>query len=154
MSTFCLDTDVFIDATKIYPRDVFRRVWETLETWADEDRIIAPEEVLGELERVDDDTSQWARRHKHIFKARDETVQTALAGILERFPGIVRPDDPFPSADAWVVAQAKARDAIVVTKENPSRGPGGAPKIPDVCRELGVPCMKLLDLIREMNLGY
>jgi len=154
MRPFCLDTDVFIDATKLYPRDVFSRLWQTLEAWARGGRIIAPEEVLRELQKVDDDTSEWAREHAHLFRPPDERVQQALASILKRLPELVRADDPTPAADAWVVAQAKADDAVVVTKENPARGPGARPKIPDVCREFGVGCVKLLDLLREMDLGY
>lgn len=154
MSTFCLDADAFINLAKLYPRDPFSRVWDKLEEWVGEGHVISPEEVLEELRQVDDEASEWAVQHKQqLFKPPEEAVQNAVSEVLAKFPGLVRDTQGPPFADPWVVAQAKVAGAVVVANENPAK-PGAYPKIPDVCQEFDVPCVKVLDFLRAMDLGY
>ena len=60
--------------------------------------------------------------------------------------------DQYQSADAYVIALAQLRSGIVVSQETSAAEKRKAPKdhyIPDVCRELGVPCINLLGLMRR-----
>jgi hypothetical protein len=46
----------------------------------------------------------------------------------------------------------KLRDGIVATQETPAAGKNRPPRthcIPDVCRELGIPCLSLLGMMRR-----
>jgi hypothetical protein len=153
VSAFSLDTDVLIDAAKLYPRDPFTRFWDTLEQWGSGGRIFASEEVFEEVSRVDDEVFEWAKGHKHIFRPPIEGVQNAVRRILEKFPDFAAADAGMHYADPWVIAQAIVHAAAVVAKERPAQ-PGARPKIPDVCQEFKVTCVSLLDLMREMKLGY
>jgi len=153
MTVYCMDTDVLIDAVKVYPRDVFSRLWQMIEQWGQNGLVVAPSEVLLELSVVDDDASAWAKANKHIFKPPHEAVQVAVKEVLARFPALVPPDASRPFADPWVVAQAMAEGAVVVSKERPAAA-NGKPKVPNVCEAFGVRCIKLLGMLRDMNLGY
>ena len=51
-----------------------------------------------------------------------------------------------------MIALAKMRDGIVVTQETPAaekNRPRRTHFIPDVCRELGIPCISLLGMMRR-----
>ena len=72
--------------------------------------------------------------------------------IQARFPGLRDPKAEHEEADAYVIALAKMRDGIVVTQETPAaekNRPRRTHFIPDVCRELGIPCISLLGLMRR-----
>ena len=51
-------------------------------------------------------------------------------------------------ADPWVIATAHTNGCAVVTGENATGNPD-RPKIPDVCRGMGIRCIGFVDLIRE-----
>lgn len=56
------------------------------------------------------------------------------------------------SADAYVIALAKLNGGIVVTQETSVHTKPNTRRshfIPDVCQDLGVPCINLLDLMRR-----
>ena len=60
--------------------------------------------------------------------------------------------EEFEEADAYVIALAQARGGLVVTAET-SASQKSKPKrphyIPDVCRDLGIPCINMLGLMRR-----
>lgn len=59
---------------------------------------------------------------------------------------------PYQSADAYVIALAQIRNGVVVSQETSAAEKRKPPRdhyIPDVCRELGVPCINLLGLMRR-----
>ena len=85
-----------------------------------------------------------------------EILAEALA-IQNRFPGLKDPKAEFEEADAYVIALAKLRNGVVVTQETPAsekRNPKRTHFIPDVCRELGLPCISLLGLMRRENWAF
>ena len=56
------------------------------------------------------------------------------------------------SADAYVIALAKHRDWVVVSQETSAQEKHRARQnyfIPDVCRDLGIPCVNLLGMMRR-----
>jgi hypothetical protein len=153
MTRYCMDTSVLIDAVKLYPKDVFSRLWATLEEWGRAGRVLSPDEVMRELAASEDEASAWATENKHIFRPPLEGVQVAAKEVLARYPELVPEDASRAYADPWVVAQARVDEATVVSSEKLAR-PGGRAKIPDVCAAFDIPCMKLLDMFRVMDLGY
>lgn len=55
-------------------------------------------------------------------------------------------------ADPYVIALAQQKSGIVVTQETPAaekNRPRRTHFIPDVCRELGIPCISLLGMMRR-----
>lgn len=56
-------------------------------------------------------------------------------------------------ADPFVIALAKARKASVLTDERPSNSLE-RPKIPDVCKVLGIECCRLSDVFERAGLTF
>ena len=72
--------------------------------------------------------------------------------IQGRFPGLLDPKAEHEEADAYVIGLAQQCDGIVVTSETPAaekRKPKREFFIPDVCRELGIPCINFLGMMRR-----
>ena len=62
------------------------------------------------------------------------------------------PKAEFEEADGYVIALAQQRGGIVVTQETHAaekQRPRRTHFIPDVCREMGIPCISLLGLMRR-----
>jgi hypothetical protein len=78
---------------------------------------------------------------------------TSLEELDRRRPsashrGLVNTQRNRSMADPWVIALAQVNGCTVVTGEVPSDDLK-RPKIPDVCRALGIPCSSLLQLFRK-----
>ena len=54
------------------------------------------------------------------------------------------------AADPFVIALAKVHRCTVVTGERPTGTPN-RPNIPDVCSDLGIRCIGMLELYREQG---
>ena len=94
----------------------------------------------------------WAKSHARLIVPLTVDIQQAGASIEARYPDLLDPKSPYQSADAYVIALAQLRGGIVVSQETSAAEKRKAPKdhyIPDVCRELGVPCINLLGLMRR-----
>jgi hypothetical protein len=81
-----------------------------------------------------------------------EELLTASLAIQSRFPGLRDPKASFEEADAYVIALAQLRNGLVVTQETAAtekRNPRRTHFIPDVCREMKIPCLNLLGLMRK-----
>jgi hypothetical protein len=87
-----------------------------------------------------------------LFLTLDTLVQVEAASIESRYPDLLDPKSPHQSADAYVIALAKVKDGVVVSQETSAAEKKSAKRthyIPDVCRDLGVPCINLLGLMRR-----
>ena len=161
MRIFCLDTSAFIEPwIRRYPIDVFPTYWQQLELWISEQRIISPQEVCEDIKKKEDDLYKWVKRQDGLFKMPEAEVQKALQNVLNIYQAVHRQRrhvDPnaipkeMQGSDPWVIAQAKASSAVVVSGE--SRG-ANEPclKIPNICARVQVECINVLSLIREMEL--
>ena len=151
MTLFCLDTTAFVEPwVRRYPIDVFPSYWGRLDEWIHGDRIVAPDEVLREIARNDDDLHKWVRARAQMFQPPEENVQQAVGALLADYPRLVDTRKGRHIADPWVIAQAQVMSATVVTEE--SDGSSKSPKIPDVCRAKGISVVRVIDLIRAMDL--
>jgi hypothetical protein len=78
-------------------------------------------------------------------------VLVAAQGVQNQFPELLDPKAEYEEADAYVIGLAQVREAAVITGET-SAAEKSSPKrshyIPDVCRELGIPCFNFLALMR------
>jgi len=83
-----------------------------------------------------------------MFVATDDAIQYAVQEILRIHRGLVDPARPRLAADPFVIALARIRGCTVVTQETPTANPM-RPKIPDVCKVLGIDCMNVLQFIRQ-----
>ncbi len=79
----------------------------------------------------------------------DESGNVLLL-ILRNHRELVDPARPRLGADPFVIALARIRGSTVVTQETPTGSPLRL-KIPDVCGALGIPCINVLQFIRQQG---
>jgi len=130
-----------------YAPDVFPGVWDRLDDLIADGSLRATEEVLTELERKDDEVFTWARQRSDLFVAIDARIQIAVSEILASHERLLDTRANRSAADPFVIALAQIEQCAVVTGER-ATGSLTRPHIPDVCIDLGVPSMTLLQLLR------
>lgn len=152
-ASYSVDTSAFLDwQLRYYPTDVFFSLLDKIDGLLKENRIFAPALVKEEIEAVGGaELTKWAKARSSLFVPLDE-VLVAAQGVQNQFPGLLDPKAEYEEADAYVIGLAQVREAAVITgetsaaeKSNPKR----SHYIPDVCRELGIPCFNFLALMRR-----
>ena len=152
--SYCIDTNALVDLwRRLYPKDVFPSLWNNIEDLVQSGKLIAPREVLNELELVDDDLLKWGKERRPMFITLETEQQDRVKEILKNFPTLIDPNKTTPDADPFVISLAMTEAAVVVTNERLA-GPGGRPRIPNVCLKYNVKCLNLLDLFRELRWNF
>ncbi|MBM4135570.1 MAG: DUF4411 family protein [Nitrospira sp.] len=154
---YCIDTNALIDLwRRRYAPDVFRSLWKNLENLISQGRLIAPREVLNELEKYgdkNDELLKWVKQHKEMFKDLDDDQLNQVRDILKHFPTLVDTNKTTPEADPFVIALAMSKGWMVITSEQPANltaNPSARPKIPNVCEHFNTKCIyELLEFFRE-----
>lgn len=145
---WCFDTSAFIEPwVRHYPPDVFPKVWDKLVELVDAKVIIAPADVLLELEKQKDDLHKWASAAPDLFLAPDRAVMEVYKRIVNEHPGFMKINSTKSGADPFVVALAEVHHLPVVTYETMAKKEA-APKMPNVCTARRVQCVSLVDVLR------
>ncbi len=99
----------------------------------------------------------WAARRRHIFEEPSDDTIPEVIKIMSQFRNFSAAGSASSNAaDPWLIAHAKIRNATVVTyeqhaaKQNPKR----PPKIRNVCVELGVPCVDVVEFMASNGLSF
>lgn len=71
---------------------------------------------------------------------------------MHKFPTLIDSEKTTPDADPFVIGLALSKGWTVIASERSN--PGGKPRIPDVCRNYNVKCIKLVEFIRERGWKY
>jgi hypothetical protein len=151
---YSFDTSVFMDwQARYYPPDIFTSLVGRVEELIASGQCSAVELVKEEIDAVGTpELRAWTKKHPALFVTLESLVQVEAASIESRYPDLMDPKSLHQSADAYVVALAKVRGGIVVSQETSAAEKRSAKRthyIPDVCRDLGIPCINLLGLIRR-----
>jgi hypothetical protein len=151
---YSIDSCTLIVARRdIFPVDIVPAFWDKLNEAITAGDIRATELVADELEAKEGDEDElyrWTQDQQGLYVPIDEPIQKEVKSILKRHPGLVNIKKNKSGADPFVVALARINGCAVVTQEVKS-GPGGAPKIPNVCADLDVECINLLTLCRRQE---
>jgi len=155
---YSVDTSSFMDwQARYYPVDIFSSLTANIDSLIAEERLRAPALVMDEIKAVGTtDLMSWAKARKVLFIPTLELLAAAQR-IQASFPGLIDPRAQYEEADAYVIALAQLRNGIVVTQETTAaekRKPPRSHYIPDVCRELGVPCISLLGMMRRERWSF
>lgn len=148
-AVYCVDSSALIDLKQLYPIATFPGLWHEMSEMVKQGRLIAPREVLKEVEG-DPDLKPWLRQNKRMFVALNSEQLTTVRDILRKFPRLVDAAKETPDADPFIIALAISKkrepqnlfDApryLVLTCEKLSGTP--TPKIPNVCEHCGVECL-------------
>jgi len=148
VTTYVFDTSAFIEGwVRLYPPDAFPRVWEQMSSLVDEGRVIAPEEVLSELQVGDDAVHAWVKaRSGTIVIPTSRALMLEARAILADHKHLTKNGTGRSPADPFVIGLASVRTCPVVTQER--GGSASKPRIPYVCQHRNVACMTLLEMIR------
>lgn len=151
---YSIDTSALLDGwIRYYPPDIFPGLWRRIEDLIGQGALRATEEVLEELKRKDDDVFKWAKLHMEMFVPIDESTQEIVTTILKDFEKLVDTRKNRSFADPFVIALAHLNKCTIVSGEKGTGNPD-RPKIPDVCRALGIRCISLLELIRREGWSF
>ena len=147
---YSLDTSGLLDGwVRYYSPDVFPSLWKQMEAAAADGTIVAVQDVLLELERQDDDVFAWAKRHVTFVQLEDE-IQASATEILARFPQLVNTRRSRSVADPFVIALARGTGVNRRYSGARQRQPSEA-QDPDVCAGVGVKCIPLLGMFKELG---
>lgn len=148
---YSLDTSAILDGwVRYYPPDVFPGLWEKIDLLITQKTLIATEEVLVEFEKKEDAAHDWFNQRKQMFIPLDERVQEAVAEILVKYERLVDTSKGRSMCDPFVIALAQIENCTVVTAEKRT-GNLNKPRIPDVCAELGIETISLVELGRKQG---
>jgi hypothetical protein len=147
---YSVDTSALLDGLeRYYPEASFPALWKKIDELIAAGRFFFSEEVWDEARKHDAAAKTWcdARDKASLVVPTDAVIAREVQGILVAYPRLVANMKGRNRADAFVIAAARIKSATVVTGEGPD-GNQNRPKIPYICQQLGVPCIRFLDIIR------
>lgn len=161
---FVLDANVFIEAARrYYAFDIAPAFWNALLDWAQKGHIVSIDRVKDELARLNDEVAEWARGqfHEYFASTMDEEVIDAYRQIIQwayaqaQFKESAKAEFArADNADAWIVAYALAKRAIVITHEQFKPDIKRKIPIPNVCRAFSVPYMDTFEMLRQLGVRF
>ena len=149
---YSVDSSSLIHAwRRAYPPKHFPPFWRRLEGLIEDRRLFSSVEVLRELKRKDDELHEWCKKYTDAFLPINDDLQDQVIEIMGTYPRLVDTVKGRSGADPFVIGLARLNDPewVVLSEENPGRQ--NSPKIPDVCRDEGIRCIRLVELIQEEN---
>jgi uncharacterized protein DUF4411 len=153
MQKYSIDTSAILDAwVRYYPYDTFPSFWDKFKELAASQVGVATELIEHELSKKDDGCLKWFKQSNLniFFVELTESVQSVVTDMMKNpnYQRLVEDRKGTFGADPFVIALAKVEDLIVVTGEKASKNLI-KPKIPDVCIDMGIQCISILDLMRR-----
>lgn len=147
---YCVDTSSLIAGwQERYPIENFPKFWDRMDGLIKGGRLISPIEVFNEIKKRSDELHGWLKSRKDaMFRDLDAPVQIEVAEILQRFPRLVADKKLRTSADPFVIALARITGHQLVTEEKPT-GSLNRPNIPDVCAQLSLSTIGILQVIQR-----
>lgn len=150
MKRYVMDSSSLMHFEDRFPKDILPSLWEEVYRLFEEGTVFSLKAVYDELE----DSQELWRDYKKCFRELTVEESQAVTRILEdsRFE-VFRKHGKNEGhwADPHLIACAMVDElVVVVTEENLNRNPQR--KIAYVCKELGIPCITLVEFLREVNI--
>ncbi len=148
------DTNIFVTLQRKQPIDIYPVVWDKMGQLMEDGIIASSREVYDEITTAGKDAlSDWVKLRKAFFLPTTVEVQLLTRDILTRHRGLVEGGKKSNSADPFIIALAKLKNATVVTEEA-KNGSTTAPRIPDVCALEGIDCIDYVTFLRRNAVSY
>ena len=151
---YSFDACSLIKASSVlYPMENFPSLWSEIEELIRNDRLKMSEPVFDEAMRgaVLRDWCSKKELKPFLLSKADDSVQADFQTIIDNYPRLMRVETNSSLADPWVIALAmQYQYGVVVTEEQPA-GNLSDPKIPDVCKDLGVEWLTIAGLVKREN---
>ena len=149
---YSFDTSSLIKASAVlYPMENFPSLWDKIEELIRNDRLKMSEPAFDEAMRgaVLRNWCDGKGLQSFLESKVSGSDQNAVRTILSRYPGLVNVRRGTSGADPWVIALARQYQQGVVVTEEKFAGNLEHPRIPDVCRDLGIECVSIAGLVRR-----
>ena len=154
---YVIDASSLIDLNKFNPLDIYHKPWEKIEQLIENNLLFSPIEVFKELVKKDDLLAEWVKKHKKMFKPITKRQTEIVSEILKTYPSIINVKKE-NAADPWVIALAveltepKKQTTLITVKwlvitEEQKRGV--RVKIPLICENYKIECLKIFDMFRR-----
>ncbi|XOB63844.1 DUF4411 family protein (plasmid) [Campylobacterota bacterium DY0563] len=154
---FVIDTSALIDMKRWYPREAFPELWEKIERMVNDGEIIAPQEVLYEIERGDDELKEWCKENAKMFVDVDYQMIEVFNKVRDKYDKKEweKHSEEEYWADPWVISLAVSTEIIKdVGKEHPvivtSENQVKPNKIPTIAREFGIESINVPQFMKEI----
>ncbi len=149
---YSIDTSSLVAAwAERYPIDAFPTFWARMDEIIEAGTLIASKEVLRELQRRGEEVYVWFRNRERMFIEIDNPTQDRVLELMENYPKFVDERTNKSAGDPFVIALAMTHNPCLTVVTEESGGTIQRPKIPVVCTEEKVPCINLLQMIREQG---
>lgn len=151
---YSFDTSSLIKASAVlYPMENFPSLWDKMKELIRNGRLKMSEPAFDEAMRGTV-LKNWCDEkglQSFLESKVNDLDQEAVRTILSQYPKLINVEKSTSLADPWVIALAmRYQRGVVVTEEQPT-GDLANPKIPDVCKDLGLGWLTIADLVKREN---
>lgn len=160
---YLIDANAFIEASRhYYSFNLAPRYWNWLYEQSVAGEIGSIQAVYDEISDGEDELSAWVRENAptNFWLSENEDSLATTRDLVSWAVGTTREftqpaiDEFMGSADLRLVAQAKALNAIVVTREVASRDSKKRVKLPDAAAAVGVACVQPFQAYERLGLRF
>jgi hypothetical protein len=150
--SYCIDTSALIHAwVRAYPPDVLPPMWDRLGDLIAVGSLIAPVDVLVELEKKEGDSlCEWCKERPGMFREIDG-FQDQIGYVMGKYPRLVDTVKGKSGADPMVIALALSGNPKLTVVTEEKGGSIDRPKMPYVCGEEELRQIDFLQLIRDQK---
>ncbi len=152
-----MDANTYIQAkNQYYHMDVCPGFWDWLDKQYQAGNLASVLVVYDELKYFGDELSDWVKsRREQFLDIMDKETQEVFAEIAQYLMtkdfSPKNRDDFLAGADPWLIAKAKSMRAVVVSHESLVPEHSKKVKVPNVCKQFGVECIKTFKLLRLLE---
>lgn len=165
MPCFWLDADVLIQSKNdLYSFEIAAPFWSFLDRQVTAGKIRSSTKIYDEILKREDNHDKlalWVKTRKTtgMFIAPTGNVQKGYGEIadyvMEKYSQRPAKAAHFLSGgDGWIIAHAKCDGGTVVSHESRVDQSSMTPKIPNVCREFKVPCIRLAQMLTTLGFKF
>lgn len=129
-----------------FPPPIFPSIWDRLSGLAAINRLVIHYLSLDELEHIDPDTKEWASQHLQK-KGSVRDMNADLTELADKFPALQRLASSRFLAAPFIAAMARREGFIAVCEGR--FGSAEDPRLPFLCRDRGVTCIRLNELFAK-----
>lgn len=162
---YVIDTNTVIQAKNdFYAFDIAPSFWIQLKEKFIDGECIFLDVVISEICNGEDEIKDWVikqikQQYENLIAQAKESPEVfenyrQIANLIS-FNSQYKEDEVarfLSGADPWIIAAAKTWNYTVVTFEKAGGLGTKKVKIPDICKQVGVPCIRLYDMMRQLGM--
>jgi hypothetical protein len=146
---YILDSSALFDLKRDYPISIFPTLWQNFNELCKNGHIVAPREVLREINKGNDELVEWAGEFEHMFLEPTDKEVDILREVMKYYPPkVIEKYGTNPWADPLIVSAAKHFRLPIIQHETTDPNQH---KIPTIAAKFDVKCIRLVNLFDEQS---